>query len=131
MFKFLEHTSDELLYVEARGFKNAVSDLVNGMISLMETKAEEKFAITVEYENENLEDFTIRLLENILAEIEILPFHPVRAEVLEAKEKPYYAKLKLYGEKKTPPNPIKAVTYHMLIAKKEKTKYVFRVLFDI
>jgi SHS2 domain-containing protein len=131
MFKFLEHTSDELLYVEGEDFKCAVSDLVNGMISLMEKKASEKDAITIEYEDKNLEDFVIHLLENILAEIESRPFHPARAEVLEVKEKPYYAKIKLYGEKKTPPNPIKAVTYHLLIAKKEKTKYVFRVLFDI
>ncbi|MEM2948452.1 MAG: archease [Candidatus Anstonellales archaeon] len=131
MFKFLEHTSDELLYVEAGNFKNAVSDLANGMIYLMETKSDEKSVITVQYKNEKLEDFVVRLLEKIIAEIETRPFHPVRAEVLEAKEKPYYAKIKLYGEKKTPPNPIKAVTYHMLIAKKEKGKYIFRVLFDI
>ena len=131
MFRFLEHTSDELLYVEARDFKTAVSDLANGMFSLMEKKAKEKEEITVEYENENLEDFVVRLLENILTEIETYPFHPARAEVLDAREKPFYAKIKVYGEKRPPPNPIKAVTYHMLIAKKEKTKYVFRVLFDI
>ncbi|MGB9719223.1 MAG: archease [Candidatus Anstonellales archaeon] len=131
MFRFLEHTSDELLYVEAEDFKNGVSDLANGMISLMEKKAKKKAAITIEYKNENLEDFVVRLLEKVLSEIETIPFHPAMAEVLEAKEKPYYAKIKLYGERKTPPNPIKAITYHLLIAKKEKTKYVFRVLFDI
>ncbi len=131
MFKFLEHTSDELLYVEGRDFKTAVSDLANGMVSLMEKKAKEKDAMIIEYENENIEDFVVRLLENLLAEIETVPFHPARAEVLDVKEKPFYAKIKIYGEKKMPPNPIKAVTYHLLIAKKEKTKYVFRVLFDI
>lgn len=131
MFKFLEHTSDELLYVEAKDFKNAVSDLANGMVSLMEKKAEEKATITIEYKDKNLEGFIVRMLEKILAEIEITPFHPARAEVLGAGEKPYYAKIKLYGERKTPPNPIKAVTYHLLIAKKENEKYTFRVLFDI
>ncbi len=130
MYRFLEHPSDIIIEGKNKTFGKALEDVANGMFTQMGAKnAKEKESFEVESEKSALEDLVVDSLSKIIAECEIIPFTPKRAEVTERGENS--VKIKVFGEEKQPENIIKAVTYHQLQIRKEKSGWTLMVLFDI
>ncbi len=127
MYEFLEHASDLMIKGRNKSFEKALEDIANGMFTHM-GDAEEKESFEVESEKSIPEDLVVDALSKIIAECEIIPFTPKRAEVIKTEET---LKIKVYGEKKQPENIIKGVTYHELQIREEEDGWTIIVLFDI
>lgn len=128
MFRIIDHPSDFLVEGKNKTFEKTLEDVARGMFTQM-GKAEEKDSIEIESAKELDEDLVIDALSKIIAECEIVPFTPTRAEVRKIGGRGL--KVIIYGEKKQPENIIKGVTYHELLVKKQDDEWVIRVLFDI
>ena len=128
MHRIIDHPSDFLVEAKNKTFEKTLEDLMQGMFTQM-GKAEEKDSIELESSKELNEDLVIDILSKIIAECEINPFTPKRAEVKKMGDKG--VKVMVYGENKQPENIIKGVTYHELLVKKQDNAWVIRVLFDI
>ncbi|MFA5412363.1 MAG: archease [Candidatus Micrarchaeia archaeon] len=131
MHRFLEHTSDAFLEAKARTFSAAVKDAMEGTFELIGKGKKEETEIEISSSADELPRLILKLLETLVVECELRKISPVRTEILEADEEKKKVRAKIYGEKKVPKNIIKAVTYHMLEVKKEKSSWIIRVLFDI
>ena len=130
MYKILEHPSDFLVEGRNKTFEKTLEDVANGMFTQMGSEnAGEEDSMEVESAKELVEDTVIDALSKIIAECEIIPFTPKRAEVTKTGEKSI--KVKIFGEKKQPENIIKGATYHELLVKKQDDEWIIRVLFDI
>ncbi len=128
MYRFLEHPSDLMIEGKNRSFEKALEAVANGMFTQM-GEAEEKETIEIESSKSNLEDLIIDSLSKIIAECEIVPFTPKRAEVTRTDGNS--VKIKVFGEKKQPENIIKGATYHELQIREEESGWTIIVLFDI
>lgn len=128
MFKIIDHPSDFLVEGKNKTFEKSLEDVAEGMFTQM-GEAEEKDSIEIESAKELIEDLVIDALSKIIAECEIVPFTPKRAEVERTGDKS--VKIRVFGEKKQPENIIKGVTYHELMIKQQDDKWTIRVLFDI
>jgi SHS2 domain-containing protein len=131
MHRFLEHTADAFLEAKAKTFPLAVKDAMEGAFELIGKGEKEDGSFEISVSSDELPSLIVRALESLVVECELQKISPVRAEVLEADEQKKKVRAKIHGEKKVPKNMIKAVTYHMLEAKKEKAHWTIRVLFDI
>jgi SHS2 domain-containing protein len=131
MHRFLEHTADAFLEAKARTFSAAVKDAVEGTFELIGKGKEEDAEFEIHASADELPRLILKILETLVVECELKKISPVRVEILEADEKKKSIRVKIYGEKKPPKNIIKAVTYHMLEVKREKSYWIIRVLFDI
>ena len=130
MYRFIEHPSDLKIEGRNKTFGKALEDVANGMFTQMGAgHAKEKDSIEIESKTSTVEDLVVDSLSKIIAECEIVPFTPKRAEVKETGERG--VKIKIFGEKKQPENIIKAVTYHELQIREEKSGWAIVVLFDI
>ncbi|NYZ77316.1 archease [Candidatus Micrarchaeota archaeon] len=130
MYRFIEHPSDLKIEGRNKTFEKALEDVANGMFTQMGAgHAKEKDTIEIESKKGTAEDLVVDSLSKIIAECEIVPFTPKRAEVTETGGKS--VRIKVFGEKKQPENVIKAVTYHELQIMKEKSGWAIAVLFDI
>ncbi len=130
MYRLIEHPSDIIVEGKNSSFERALEDVANGMFTQMGAEgAEEKETIEVESEKTTLEDLIVDSLSKIIAECEIVPFTPKRAEV--EKTGTMSVKIRVFGEKKQPENIIKGATYHQLQIKEEEGGWTIRVLFDI
>lgn len=130
MYKLLEHPSDIIVEGKNKTFEKALQDVANGMFTQMgEKNAKEKDKIEIVSEKANNEDLVVDVLSNIIAECESLPFKPKKAEVSKISE--HGVKITVHGERIQPENIIKAVTYHELQIRREKSGWTIRVLFDI
>jgi len=128
MYKIIDHPSDFLVEGKNKTFEKTLEDVACGMFTQM-GKAEEKDSIEVESAKELEEDLVVDVLSKIIAECEIVPFTPKRAEVERIGGKSI--KVRVFGEKKQPENIIKGVTYHELLVKEQNGEWIIRVLFDI
>jgi len=128
MHRIIDHPSDFLVEGKNRTFEKTLEDVAEGMFTQM-GKAGEKDTIEIESEKELVEDLVIDVLSKIIAECEIVPFTPERAEVGKTGEKS--VRVRIHGERKQPENIIKGVTYHELLVKKQDDGWIIRVLFDI
>ena len=127
-YRFLEHVSDLMIQGENDSFEKALEDVANGMITEMGAKkAEAKETIEVEVKEENEEDLVVAALTAIISECEAEDFTPKKIEIGKIEGG---VKIKIGGERKTPSNIIKAVTYHELKIERNKT-WKITVLFDI
>lgn len=131
MHRFLEHTADAYLEARARAFPGAVKDAMEGAFELIGKGRKEDAQFEISCSADELPKLIVKLLEALVVECELQKISPRRAEILEADEGKKSIRAKIYGEKKAPKNIIKAVTYHMLEAKKERGFWIIRVLFDI
>lgn len=130
MYRIIDHPSDFLVEGKNSSFEKALEDVADGMFTQMGAEgAEDKDSIEIESEKDTLEDLVVDVLSKIIAECEIVPFTPKRAEVTKTEGKG--VKIKVFGDKKQPENIIKGVTYHNLVVKEEKGEWIIRVLFDI
>jgi SHS2 domain-containing protein len=128
MYEFLEHPSDLKIKGKNKSFEKALEDVANGMFTHM-GKAEEKESFEIESSKATPEDLVVDALTKIIAECEIIPFTPRRAEVTKTGENS--VKIKVLGEKKQPENIIKGATYHGLQIREEENEWIIIVLFDI
>ncbi len=130
MYRLLEHPSDIIVEGKNTSFEKALEDVANGMFTQMGAEeAEEKETIEIESEKSTLEDVVIDALSKIIAECEIIPFTPKRAEAEKTGEKA--VRIRIFGEKKQPENIIKGATYHNLVVRKKEDEWIIMVLFDI
>lgn len=128
MFKILEHTADVGIIAEGKTFESALEEAALGMFSLM-GKAKPKEKILISAEQGKKDELVVFLFSEILARCEGEGFVPAKMKVLKYEGKK--ADVEVLGEYKTLKNIIKAVTFHMLEAKEEKTGWRIQVLFDI
>lgn len=131
-YRFIEHTSDIIIESKGKSFSEAFESLASGMFTQMgEGKTQDKFEIEVEAKT--LDVLVVNALSEILAEVEIRGVTPSKLKIERFDNNPPMLILSVYGEKKTPKNIIKAVTFHELTVKEDKNKgeWLLRVLFDI
>jgi len=131
MHRFLEHTADAFLEAKAKTFPAAVKDAMEGTFGLIGKGKKEEGNFEISVSSDELPNLIVKALESLVVECELQKISPVRAEILEADEKKKTVRAMIHGEKKIPKNIIKAVTYHRLEVKKEKSSWIIRVLFDI
>lgn len=131
MYRYLEHTADELLEVQAPTFAEALHDAVEGSFELIGKGKKEETEIEVEASAKTKEDLVVEILQEAVVQCELNELSPTRAELLELNEESPHAKFKIYGEKNPPRNQIKAVTYHLLKVENENGKCTINVLFDV
>ena len=131
MYRYLEHTADELLEVQAATFSDALHDAVLGSFELIGKGKDEGVEFEVEVHSPTRQDLVVDLLQQVVAQCEIREVSPVSAHVLEANEKEPMARVIIRGENIVPPNQIKAVTYHLLKVEKKGGDWHFNVLFDV
>ncbi len=139
-FRYLEHTAD--VYIEAWApsleqlFEQCALAMYDVMTNINEFQVEIERNIFVEAPDLHL------LLYNWLEELliifdtEYLVFPKIRVERIQVKNGNYSLKAICNGEKFNPEKhtskvEVKAVTLHMMEIKKEKNKYIARVVFDI
>lgn len=131
MHRFLEHTADAFLEAKAKTFPDAVRDAMEGTFELIGKGEKEDARFGISASSDELPNLIVKALESLVVECELQKISPKRAEILEADEKKKTVRAVIYGERKVPKNMVKAVTYHRLEVKKEKSSWLIRVLFDI
>ena len=131
MYRYLEHTADELLEVQAATFSDALHDAVMGSFELIGKGQKEEIEAEIEVHDPTLKDLVVDLLQQVVAQCEIRDLSPVGVTVLEVNENEPSARILIRGENIHPPNQIKAVTYHLMEIKREEKLWSLRVVFDI
>jgi SHS2 domain-containing protein len=139
-FRFLEHTADMYIESEGKNLETAFSNVAIGLGFMIVTsdnvakKVEKKIKVEAEDKQALLFDFLSKFL--IFQDADSLIFHDVKVEKIEEKK----GRLKLiasaWGEKFNSKKHdegthVKAITYHHMDIRKEKDKYVVKVLVDI
>jgi SHS2 domain-containing protein len=130
-YRFIEHMSDVIVEAEGKTFQDAFEALALGMFTQTGGTTTGKESFDIEATGGTVEEMVVNALSELLAEIEIQRFTPMRAEVRNFDEKLNKLRFTVFGETKPPKNIIKAVTFHQLFAKKGKEGWTLRVLFDI
>ncbi len=131
MYRYLEHTADELLEAQAPTFAGALHDAVEGSFELIGKGEKEDAQIEISASAKTKEDLVVEILQEAVVQCELNELSPTRAQLIESGEQIPYAKFKIFGEKKPPRNQIKAVTYHLLKVENENGKWKINVLFDV
>lgn len=131
MYRYLEHTADELLEAKAPTLKEALRDAVMGSFDLIGKGKKEEIEFEIEVHSPTLQDLVVDLLQQVVVQCELREFSPVFVQVLELDEAHPHAKIRLSGENIFPANEIKAVTYHLLKVEKKKETWTINVLFDV
>ncbi len=131
MYRYLEHTADELLEATAPTFKEALQDAARGSFELIGKGEKEEKEIRIEAKAKTREDLVVELLQKAVVECELEGISPKTAKILEIDEEKLSVKLLISGENKPPRNQIKAVTYHLLKVEKGKNGWKIHVLFDV
>lgn len=131
MYRYLEHTADELLEVQASTFSDALHDAVMGSFDLIGKGQNEEADFEIEVHSPTLKDLVVDLLQQVVVQCEIREISPVGVTVLEVNEDEPFAKILIRGEHAVPPNEIKAVTYHLLKVEQKEGDWHFNILFDV
>lgn len=131
MYRFLEHTADELLEVQAPTLSDALHDAVLGSFELIGKGQNEEAVFEIEVHSPTLKDLVVDLLQQVVVQCELREVSPVSVHVLETDEKEPMARVLIRGENIVPPNQIKAVTYHLLKVEKKEGGWHLNVLFDV
>lgn len=131
MYRYLEHTADELLEAEAETLPQTLHDAVEGSFELIGKGKRAEAEVEIEVHSPTLEDLVVDLLQQVVAQCEIREVSPVSVQVLESDEKEPMARIIIRGEKIFPRNQIKAVTYHLLKVEKTGKGWRINVLFDV
>ncbi|MBN2122209.1 archease [Candidatus Micrarchaeota archaeon] len=131
MYRYLEHTADELLEAQAPTFAQALKDAVEGSFELIGKGKREEAKLEIEAAAETKEDLVVEILQETVVGCELNGLSPSRAELIELNEEAPHAKFRIICEKKPPRNQIKAVTYHLLKVENENGKWRINVLFDV
>ncbi|MFP3950121.1 MAG: archease [Candidatus Micrarchaeia archaeon] len=131
MYRYLEHTADELLEVQAPTLSDALHDAVMGSFELIGKGENEETDFEVEVHSPTLKDLVVDLLQQVVAQCEIREISPVGVEVMEVNEGEPMARIIVRGEHAVPPNEIKAVTYHRLKVEKKNGDWHLTILFDV
>lgn len=131
MYRYLEHTADELLEAQAPTFAEALKEAVEGSFELIGKGKKEEAHIGIEASAKTKEDLVVEILHEAVVACELNELSPMRAELIEADETGTKAKFRIHGEKKPPRNQIKAVTYHLLKVENNNGNWRINVLFDV
>jgi len=132
MYRYLEHTADELLEVQAASLGEALTDAVLGSFELIGKGVQENTNFEIEVHSPSLKELVVDLLQQVVVQCEIREVTPVSVEMLEVNEANPFAKILIRGENIAPANEIKAVTYHLLkVEKKQDGDWYINVLFDV
>jgi SHS2 domain-containing protein len=139
-FKFLEHTADMYIEAEGKTLEEAFSNVAVGLGFMIISsdnvakKVEKKIEVESEDKQALLFDFLSKFL--IFQDAESLVFHKVKVEKIEEKKGKLHLVARAWGEKFNPKKhkegtQVKAITYHYMAIKRERDKYVVKVLVDI
>jgi SHS2 domain-containing protein len=131
MYRYLEHTADELLEAVAPTFREALEDAIEGSFELIGKGEKEGKEIEIGAQAKSREDLVVELLQEAVVQCELNGLSPKKAEILELNEEKLGARARITGEDKPPRNQIKAVTYHLLKVEKKNENWRINVLFDV
>ena len=131
MYRYLEHTADELLEVQAASLAEALQDAVLGSFELIGKGVNQNIDFEIEVHSPTLGDLVVDLLQQVVVQCEIREVSPISVKVLHADEEHPAARIIIYGENVAPANEIKAVTYHLLKVEKKEGDWHINVLFDV
>jgi SHS2 domain-containing protein len=129
-YRFLEHTADVLFEAWGGTYPQMLEHAAEAMFSLLGS-AEPKEKITIEERAENKEELAVRFLSTLLAEADANGMVLCKFKIEKFDEKKNAISAIAYGERKNAKDSIKAVTYHELMVKKEKGKWLCRILLDV
>jgi len=93
MYRYLEHTADELLEVQAASLSEALQDAVLGSFELIGRGVQENTEFEIEVHSPTLKDLVVDLLQQVVAQCEIREVSPVGVTVLEVNEDEPIAKI--------------------------------------
>ncbi len=132
MYRYLEHTADELLEVHSASLEEALQDAALGSFELIGKGVNQNINFEIEVHSPTLKDLVVDLLQQVVAQCEIREVTPISVKVLEVNEKAPLARIIIFGENVAPANQIKAVTYHLLKVEKDKEgDWHLNILFDV
>ncbi len=137
MYKFLEHTSDQLVEVEAKSveelFEDSAKAFFDTIVDISRVEPKEEFEI--ELTANNVQDLLYRFLNELLYlfDTKKAVFSKFKAEF---DEENLTIDVKMWGEyfdpkKHSPKYEIKAVTLHNFEVKEENGIWKARFLFDL
>ena len=129
-YRFLEHTADILFEAYGQTYEEALENSAHAMFSVFGTAGESEHAI-FSVSAHNIEELTVQALADMLAYMDSCELIFSRAKVLSYDAKRNALEIEAFGEKKRPRDTVKAVTYHELMVKKDKTGWTIRILLDV
>jgi len=134
-YKLLDHTADIGIETTGDTFMSALSNVIFAMYDLMidmknvEIIIERRFSL----KRRTDEDTVVDVLENVLFYFETEHFIGKKIEIINNGSS---IDIVMKGEKFDPLKhktkfEIKAITYHKLVVKRRKGKWIMRVIFDV
>ena len=133
MYAYADHTGDVKIIAEGETFKEALGETAKALIEVMNDhatkRAKPNVSVEGEKEGERNEDLVVNFLNSIISRSESEGLIPSSVEIVEVGERSI--KYKLWGEKGTPSNIVKAATYHQLSIKNEQGKWRIEVVLDV
>ena len=134
MYSFEEHTADVKIVAEGRSFKEALQNLADAVISLLnENIKEDKRIIKKEFffEAKFREDMVVGLLEDIIYNLEVERIVPEKVEIKDVDVDKMKIGYVVIGQRGVMENIIKAATFYKLSIKKELDKWRIEVVLDV
>ncbi len=128
-YKFLEHTADVLFEAYGNTYEEAVENAAEAISKVVSDKVEKTEEFEIIEKGNDLEDLTIKILQDFIVECEIRIILPGGMKV-EFDEEDMKIKAKCWGGEGIPKTQIKGVTYGMLKIERNEI-WKIRVLLDI
>ena len=129
-YEFLEHTADILFKAYGSSFEEALSNAALALFETVGFSKSPKNKIELEVQAKNKEELVVKLLSEILTEMDINEMTFKKIKILELNEN--YVKANVYGDDTRPKDSVKAVTYHLLEVKNPKPDmWTIQILLDV
>lgn len=137
MYKFLEHTADVKVHVEAKSLEELFSESSKALLESIygKLKIKEEKEREIDVEGEDLESLLYNFLEEFVFLLEAKGFLVSQVKEIKIDEDDFSLKAKVVGddlEKYSFVNDVKAVTYsEMFVRLEEKKKWISEFVLDV
>ena len=129
-YRFLEHTADVMFESYGKSYSQALENASKAMFSVLGNAGDtEKVSFFISAHN--LDELTVQALADLLAYADTHEIVFSRMKVKKFDRKAYSLEMEAWGEKKRPRDAVKAVTYHELMVKEDKTGWTIRIILDV
>ncbi|MCX8163409.1 MAG: archease [Candidatus Micrarchaeota archaeon] len=137
-YKFLEHSADIKIKGVGRNFKQALSQVFYAVRKFLTSKNNFKIKksslqkIKIKEKGENEKELVFNFFVALIAECDIRQSLPIYLKIKKYQPKKYEIEAEVYlSNKIKQKDQIKAVTYHDLEVKKQKSKISITIIFDV
>jgi SHS2 domain-containing protein len=129
-YKFLEHTADIMFEAYGKSYESALENAAHAMFSIFgEANETERAKFTVSAHN--IEELAVQTLSDMLSYMDTHEIVFSRAKVSSFDKNTRTLEIEAFGEKKRPRDTVKAVTYHEMMVKEDKSGWTIRILLDV